>query len=83
MPVMERTHGRNERDAGFPATKAVECAAQGGDGADDYGIAGHRDSAWLASGRTSALPAGGGGRGPYQGRSDPAKQRPARARTHS
>jgi hypothetical protein len=68
---MERTHGRDERNAGFPGAKAVDGAAQGRDGAVDEEIAGHRDSDGLASGRIRALPAGGGDAGPYQSRFSP------------
>ena len=37
MAVMERSHGRHQRDRGFSRTKAVERAAQRGDCAGDHG----------------------------------------------
>ena len=44
MAVMERSHGRHQRDRGLSGAKAVEGAAQCGDRADDHGTSRHLDS---------------------------------------
>jgi tryptophan 2,3-dioxygenase len=45
VTVMERTHGRHQRDGGLSAAKMIDGAPQGRDRADDQGTAGHLDSA--------------------------------------
>ena len=44
MAVMERSHGRDQRDRGIARTNAIESAMKCGDRAGDHGAARHRDS---------------------------------------
>ena len=83
MPVMERTHGRNERNAGFPGTKAVEARRRAGTVRTTMGL---RDIAtwrgWRLAGRRPCLQVAenadhikGGLTGPNSGRRELARIR--------